>query len=198
MDQGISRRDILKALAVALPTGSALSLIPLQAAEHAHKIVKEEKAKAPSGQYAPKFFTAQQYKTLQALCQAIIPPDDQSGGAIEAGAPEFIDLLTSENEEYQRRLGGGLIWLGATCNQRYGKSYLDVPPEQQREILDLIAYRQNGEKDPTLRPGIHFFEFLRNLTADGYFTSEIGIKYLEYIGNDYLSEFPGCPPVPDA
>jgi gluconate 2-dehydrogenase gamma chain len=196
MNQGVSRRDLLKTLAVAIPSGSALSLIPLQAAEHAHQMVKQEKAKAPNGQYAPKFFTPQQYKMLQELCQAIIPADGQSGGAIEAGALEFIDLLTSENEEYQRRLGGGLIWLDATCNQRYGQPYLDVPRAQQKEVLDLIAFRENGEKDPTLRPGIHFFEFLRNLTADGYFTSEIGIKYLEYIGNDYLPEFPGCPPVP--
>jgi hypothetical protein len=195
MDRGISRRELLKNLAVAIPAGSALSMIPLQAAEHAHRIVKEEKAKAPDGQYAPKFFTPPQYKLLQELCQAIIPPDDQSGGAIEAGAPEFIDLLTSENEEYQRRLGGGLIWLDATCRQRYGQPYLDVPPERQKEILDLIAFRQNGEKDPTLRLGNQFLDFLRNLTADGYFTSEIGIKYLEYVGNDYLAEFPGCPPV---
>jgi len=196
MDQGISRRDLLKTLAVAIPAGSALSLIPLQAAEHAHAIVKEEKAQAPGGQYAVKFFTAHQYKTLRALCQVIIPADDQSGGAIEAGAPEFIDLLTSENEEYQRRLGGGLIWLDATCNQRHGKPFLEVLPDQQKEILDLIALRKSAETDPSLGTGVDFFEFLRNLTLDGYFTSEIGIKYLQYIGNDYLPEFPGCPPVP--
>ena len=198
VDHGISRRDILRTLAAAVPAGSVLSLIPAQAAEHAHRMVKQEKAKATSGQYAPKFFAAKQYKTLQAVCRAIIPADGQSGGAIEAGAPEFIDLLTSENEEYQRQLGGGLIWLDAAGNKRYGKPYLEIIPERQREILDLIAYRQNAEKDSTLRTGIQFFEFLRNLTADAYFTSEIGIKYLEYIGNDYLAEFPGCPPVPGA
>ena len=196
MEKGISRRDLLKTLAVAVPGGSALSLIPLQAAEHAHAIVKEEKAQSPGGQYVPKFFTAEQYKTLRALCQAIIPADDQAGGAIEAGAPEFIDLLTSENEEYQRRLGGGLIWLDATCNQRYGKAYLEIPPEKQKDVLDLIAHRESMDKDSSLRTGVHFFEFLRNLTLDGYFTSEIGIKYLQYIGNDYLPAFPGCPPVP--
>jgi gluconate 2-dehydrogenase gamma chain len=196
MDQGISRRDLLKTLAVMIPAGSALSLIPLEAAEHAHAIVKEEKAQAPDGQYAPKFFTAEQYKTLQALCRAIIPLDDQSGGAIEAGAPEFIDLLSSENEEYQRRLGGGLIVLDATCKERHGKPYLEISPDQQKEILDLIAFRKGAERDPSLRTGVNFFEFLRNLTLDGYFTSEIGIKYLQYVGNDYLPEFPGCPPVP--
>jgi hypothetical protein len=198
MMKSVSRRDILKTLAVAVPGGSVLNLIPLQAAQHAHKVIKQEKAKAAGAQYAPKFFTAHQYKTLQSLCQTIIPADGQSGGAMEAGAPEFIDLLTSENETYQARLGGGLIWLDATCNQRYGKVYLECSPEQKREILDLIAYRRNAETDPPLRTGAQFFAFLRNLTADGFFTSEIGIQYLGYIGNEFLAEFPGCPPVPEA
>ena len=198
MNRTISRRDILRTLAATVPAGSVVTLIPLQAAQHAHKIVKQEKAAAPAGAYAPKYFTAHQFKTLQFLCQTIIPVDDQSGGAIEAGAPEFVDLLTSENKDYQRRLGGGLIWLDAACNARFGKAYLECAPADQKVILDLIAYRKNAEKDPTLSTGVHFFEFLRNLTADGFFTSEIGIKYLGYVGNDYLAEFPGCPPVPEA
>ena len=118
-------------------------------------------------------------------------------GAIEAGAPEFIDLITSENKDYQVALGGGLMWLDNTCIDRYGKLYLDCTPTQQKEILDLIAYRKNAKQDPSLGQGIEFFAFLRKLTADGFFTSEIGIKYLGYIGNTYLKEFPGCPPVPE-
>jgi gluconate 2-dehydrogenase gamma chain len=63
-------------------------------------------------------------------------------------------------------------------------------------MLDRIAYRKNIEQDATLRQPVEFFALLRNLTADGFFTSKIGIEYLGYIGNGYLSEFPGCPPVP--
>jgi len=193
MTKPITRRDILRTLAVAVPAGSVLKVIPLEAAQHAHKVVKQEKAKAASGQYTPKFFTAHRYKTLQSLCQAIIPADSEFGGAIEAGAPEFIDLLASENTKYQARLGGGLIWLDAFCNQRFGKVYLDCSPEEKKETLDLIAYRRNAETDPALATGVRFFAFLRNLVADGFFTSEIGIKYLGYVGNDFLAEFPGCP-----
>lgn len=196
MTRSLSRRDVLKSLAVAVPAGSVLGLIPLQAAQHAHKAVKQEKAQAASSKYTPKYFNAHQYQTLRALCQTIIPADAECGGAIEAAAPEFIDLLTSENEEYQARLGGGLIGLDATCQQRFGKVYLEASPEQQKEILDLISHQRNEEADPALRTGIQFFSFLRNLTADGFFTSEIGIQYLGYIGNEFLEEFPGCPPVP--
>ena len=63
-------------------------------------------------------------------------------------------------------------------------------------MLDLIAYRKNIAQDPSVSQGVAFFSFLRNLTADGFFTSKIGIEYLGYIGNGYLAEFPGCPPVP--
>jgi hypothetical protein len=175
--------------------GSVLSVIPVEAAEHAHFMVAAEKA---AGGYTPKYFSAGQYKTLQTLAQMIIPPDGDTGGALEAGATEFIDLLTSENTEYQRKLGGGIMWLDSTCVDRYGKAFVDCTPEQQKQLLDLLAYRKNALTDPAISQGIEFFSFLRNLVSDGFFTSEIGIKYLGYIGNTHLKEFPGCPPVPEA
>ncbi len=196
MANSISRRDILKTLGAGVVAGSVLKVIPAQAAEYAHRMVRQEKA--ASGAYQPKFFTAHQYATLRQLCQTIIPPDGHSGGAIEAGAPEFIDLLTSENTEYQLTLGGGLMWLDSACNDRYDKVYLECAPGQQKEILDLIAYRANGVKDPRLSQGTSFFAWLRKMTCDGFFTSEIGIKDLQYIGNTFRRDFPGCPPPPES
>jgi len=192
----ISRRDILKSLTVGSLAGSVLRVIPLEAAEHAHKMVAQDRAGAAEGAYAPKFFPAHQYQTLRALCETIIPADAECGGAIEAGAPEFIDLLTSENTDYQLALGGGIMWLDHACLDRYGNTYVDCAPAQQKEILDLIAYRANTKKDPGLSQGIEFFAFLRNFTVDGFFTSKIGTEYLQYIGNTFLAGFPGCPPVP--
>src|ERR1700675_4094576 len=138
--KSISRRDILKTLTMGAMAGSVLRVIPAQAAEYAPHMVAAEKAATAAGGYALKFFSPQQYKTLQALCQAIIPADSDSGGAKEAGAPEFIDLLTSENPKYQLKLGGGLMWLDSTCIDRYGKAYLDCAAPQQTEMLDHIAY----------------------------------------------------------
>lgn len=197
MAKPVSRRSILKTVTLGATSGSVLKLIPLQAAEHLHKMIQEEKARAREGSYTPKFFSPHQYKMVQTLSQTIIPLDEHSGGAIEAGVPEFIDLLTSENKQYQLTLSGGLLWLDATCRDRYGKAYLDCAPAEQKEILDLIAYRANAPKDPRLSQGIKFFSLLRNLTLDGFYTSEIGIKDLQYIGNTYVAEFPGCPPLPE-
>ena len=198
MSPQISRRSILKSLTMGAAATSVLRVIPLQAAEHAHRMIMAEKAAAPAKAYTPKYFDAHGYKTLQALCETIFPADSDSGGAVEAVAPEFIDLLTSENTDYQAILGGGLMWLDGACTDRYGKVYLDCASEQQKEILDKIAYRKNALTDSSLSQGVSFFSFLRNMTADGYFTSEIGIKYLGYIGSSFLKEFPGCPPVPEA
>jgi gluconate 2-dehydrogenase gamma chain len=175
MGAGISRRDILKTLALSAVGGSVLQVIPAQAAEYAHQAVQKAKA-AASGKYT----------------------DEKSGGAIEAGAPEFIDLLTSENEKYQLRLGGGLYWLDGFCTDRYNGTYLDCTPEQRKSVLDLIAFRKNAKGDPTLSQGVVFFAFVRNLTCDAFYTSKIGIADLQYIGNTALPEFPGCPPLAEA
>jgi hypothetical protein len=193
----ISRRDVLRTLALGVAGGGVLQVIPLQAAELAHQMVHKEKAAAPAGKYSPKYFTAKQYEALNWLCDMIIPKDEKTGGALEAGAPEFIDLLTSENEEYQLALGGGLMWLDTHCIDQYGKVFMECAPEQRKEILDLIAYRKNAKKDPGLSQGVAFFAFLRNMTCDGYYTSKVGIADLQYIGNVTRSEWPGCPPLPE-
>ena len=193
--EGPSRRSVLRSLTIGAAAGSVLRVIPLQAAEYAHHLIEAENTEGRQA-YTPKFFDAHQYKTLQSLCETIIPADADCGGAIEAGAPEFIDLLTSENTEFQKTLGDGLKWLDSSCTTRHGKAYLDCTAQQQKEILDVMAYRKNAAHDESLRDAVEFFSFLRNFTADGFFTSKIGIKYLGYKGNTFLTEFPGCPPVP--
>src|SRR5690242_21156278 len=151
---GVSRRSILKSLTMGAAATSVLRVIPLHAAEQAHRMIMAEKKTAPAGAYAPKFFDAHGYRTLQSLCQSIFPADSDSGGAVEAGAPEFIDLLTSENKDYQTVLAGGIMWLDGACIDRYGKVYLDCAPQQQKEMLDKIAYRKNAVADPSLNQGV--------------------------------------------
>jgi gluconate 2-dehydrogenase gamma chain len=192
--RSMSRRDVIRSLGAGVAAGSMTRVVSVEAAERAHALLEAESS-ARSG-YRPKFFSAHQYKTLQALCDAVIPGDKRSGGAVDAGAPQFIDLLTSENAEYQLKLGGGMMWLDSLCSDRYGVSYVETSAEQRKRILDAIAYRKNAEADPRLSQGVAFFSLLRNLTADGFFTSKIGIEYLGYVGNTSLAEFPGCPDVP--
>jgi hypothetical protein len=173
------RRSVLQLFAV------------LPGAVEAHVHVPEARAEATGK--GPRYFSAHEYGMISALCQLIVPADGKTGGAVEAGAPQFIDLLSSENADYQRRLSGGLLWLEAACTARFQRAFLECDTEQQHEMLDQIAFRANGEKDPSLTPGIAFFAFLRDLVLDAFFTSAIGIEYLQFRGNRALTSFPGCP-----
>jgi gluconate 2-dehydrogenase gamma chain len=197
-ENSVTRRDVLRTLALGAVSGSVLQVIPAKAAEYAHQVVHNEKSSSPAGKYVPKYFSPHQYEMLTSLCDTIIPKDEKSGGAVEAGAPEFIDLLTSENEEYQLALGGGLQWLDSCCSDRYSNVFLDCTPDERKELLELIAFRKNVKQDLALSQGVAFFAFLRRLTCDGFYTSKIGIADLQYIGNTALREFPGCPPLPES
>jgi len=194
---GLTRRDVLRTLAAGAVGGSVLQVIPAEAAKLAHQLVMTEKAASAGGKYVPKYFSTHQYETLKLLCDMVIPKDEHSGGAVEAGAPEFIDLLTSENEQYAASLGGGLMWLDNFCVDRFEKVFRDCTAVQQQEALDLIAYRKNAKQDPALSQGIAFFAFLRRMTCDGFYTSKIGIADLQYVGNTAIPDFPGCPTLPE-
>ena len=98
---------LLKSLSMGAAATSVLRVIPLQAAEYAHHMIDSEKAASKAGMYTPKYFPPQQYKTLQVAMRDDFSCGRGLRGSLEAGAPEFIDLLTSENPQYQLTLGGG-------------------------------------------------------------------------------------------
>jgi hypothetical protein len=166
-----------------------LRVVPLAAAEKTHRMVSAHKAASSTGEYAPMFFPDHQYQTLRALCDAIIPHDQESGGAVEAGAPEFIDLLTSENKDLQLQFGVGSCGLTRPAWSATGRPTCNVLRGSGQKCWISSRSTRTQRKDPRLSPGIEFFSTLRKYTADGFFTSEIGIKYLGYIGNTYLKEF---------
>jgi len=187
---------VLRTLALGVAGGGVLQMIPLQAAELAHQMVHKEKTAAAAGKYTPKYFTAKQYETISSLCDAIIPKDEKSGGSVGSRRAGFIDLLTSENEDYQLALGGGLMWLDTRCVDQYGKVFMECAPEQ-RGIAGPDRLPEECEKDSGLSHGVAFFAFLRKMTCDGYYTSKVGIADLQYIGNVTRSEWPGCPTLPE-
>src|SRR5712691_11838166 len=92
----LSRREILRNIALTV-TAVAGGRLSLEAAQHIHQQVKEERKSA--GTYKLKLFNEREHKTLGRLAELIVPADEVSGSAREAGAPEFIDLLCSQNRE---------------------------------------------------------------------------------------------------
>jgi len=127
------------------------------------------------------FFTPEEMATITVLGDIIIPKDDISGSASEAGVPEFIEFIVKDMPEHQVPLRGGLRWLDVQCLNRYGKAFKDCSKEQQIEMVDMIAYPKKAI--PEMQPGVVFFNRMRDLTVTGFYTSAIGVKDLGYAGN---------------
>lgn len=127
------------------------------------------------------FFTDPEMKTITVLVDIIIPKDERSGSASEAKVPAFIEFIVKDMPGYQTPMRGGLRWLEIHSLKTHNKGFTELSPEQQTKIIDQIAYPYNAA--PELSQGVAFFTTLRNLTATGFFTSEMGIKDLEFKGN---------------
>ncbi|MGV3589880.1 MAG: gluconate 2-dehydrogenase subunit 3 family protein [Adhaeribacter sp.] len=128
-----------------------------------------------------KFFTEAEMATITVLADIIIPADDRSGSASDAGVPAFIEFIVKDRPENQTPMRGGLRWLDIKSHKMFGKAFTDASKEQRIELVDLIAYPEKAK--PENSQGVTFFNQMRNLTATGFFSSKIGIEDMEYKGN---------------
>ena len=177
----VSRRDVLRtAAAAALTSGTA-------AAQHEHHQKPAEAEKKPAGVYKPKAFTAHEWKTLGRLAELIVPAENGLPSALEARAPEYIDLLAGNNPDLAAIYTGGIAWLDRAMERRHGAAFVNARPEHQTAMLDLIAYRKN--RTPELGPGIEFFDWVRRMVVDAYYTSPAGVKDVGFVGNKGMAKF---------
>jgi gluconate 2-dehydrogenase gamma chain len=184
----MKRRDTLKTFAA---TAFGAAVLPTEAAATPPP-TGSVPVKIPGGRLkdeairdvklmAEKFFTPHELKTVTALCDIIIPADEKSGSASQAGVPAFIEFMMKDQPQHQTPMRGGLMWLDNQSNKRFGKKWIDCPKNQQMELIELIAYPQQAK--PDVKQGVAFFNMMRNFTATGFFTSQMGIKDLGYAGN---------------
>jgi hypothetical protein len=130
---------------------------------------------------AETFFTSEEMATITLLGDIIIPKDEISGSASDAKVPEFIEFIVKDMPDHQVPMRGGLRWLDVQCLTRYGKSFTDSSHEQQMEMVDEIAWPKKAK--PRMGPGVAFFSLVRNLVSTGFYTSEMGVKDVGYVGN---------------
>ncbi len=147
-------------------------------------------AAATAKAQAPKFFTAQELATVATISDLIIPTDEHSPGARAAEVHNFIDLMVSESPAEAKTLWrDGLAAVGKMSQTMFSKDFNSATPEQQTKLLTEISKNEREPKTAEEK----FFRAIKNLTIDGYYTSEIGIKQdLQYKGNSYVKEFKGC------
>ena len=127
------------------------------------------------------FFTEHEMATITILADIIIPKDEVSGSASEAGVPEFIEFIVKDMPDHQTPMRGGLRWLDLHSHRRFEKSFSGLTAEQRISIVDEIAFPKKAK--PEVAQGVAFFNLMRNLTSTGFYTSQMGVKDLGYVGN---------------
>jgi gluconate 2-dehydrogenase gamma chain len=184
-----NRRTVLRTFSAA-PLAAAFAWTDAEA-QQAHQHAQAAAKKAPAAPFRPKFFTKHEYALVAVLVDIIIPRDERSGSATDAGVPRFMDFMMTDQPARQTAMRGGLSWLDRECVTRFEKDFLACTPQQRSAVLDDIAWPQKAK--PGHAHGVAFFNSFRDLTASGFFTSKMGIEDLQYMGNRYVPEWTGCP-----
>jgi len=185
------RRTILRLLAAA-PAAAGFTWTDAEAQQaHDHAQTAQAAAKKTGAPYKPKFFTAHEWATVNILVDIIIPKDERSGSATDAGVPEFMDFMMTDQPGRQTAMRGGLAWLDRECVNRVDKAFIDCTDAQRTDVLDDIAWPRKAP--PELSHGVAFFNSFRDLTASGFWTTKMGMKDLQYMGNVFVPEWKGCP-----
>ena len=181
------RRDVLKALLAApAATFSWTEAEAVQAAASA-----QAARTATAKPFVPKFFTATEFRLVRTLADIVIPKDERSGSASDAGVPEFMDFMMIDQPARQVAMRGGLAWLDVECQERFDKTFLDCTDAQRTAVLDDIAWPAKAR--PEFSHGVAFFNNFRDLTASGFWTTRMGIDDLQYTGNRSVAQWRGCP-----
>lgn len=185
----VTRRNLIRILGVAPAAAAAQTQ-----AEHTHAAPPAPAKKA----YQRKIFEDHQWRSVQVLCDLIIPADEHSGSATAAGVPEFIDdWLDFRNREdgdqnFSAGVLGGLAWLDTESTRLFQKDFAAAAPAEQKQILDRIAWPARAAAAD--RPWTSFFTRFRDLTVSGFFSSKMGVSDLPYLGNRAVAEWKGCDP----
>jgi hypothetical protein len=185
----MNRRESLKAITLGTLSsgaifGSCKSKMPDEAAkEHdapgADRLAEETERNKKLN--TDRFFTPHEMDTITVLGDIIIPKDDKSGSASDAGVPAFIEFIVKDMPDHQLPMRGGLRWLDVQMLSRHDHSFKDCTAQQQIDMVMEIAYPAKAK--PAMRQGVAFFTRMRMLTATGFFTSKIGLEDIGYMGN---------------
>ena len=165
----LHRRDWLKLL-----TAAAFTTLQLPAAD-------------PN---APLFFTPKEFATLDALTELLIPKDEHSPGAHEAGVAAYIDRSVAEAflPENKTSWRKGLAAIDQEATTTHQASFLGISRNRQTELLTKLVAAEHDPKSDAEK----FFTQLKQTTAFAYYSSSVGIHHdMNYKGNVLLDKFVG-------
>ena len=169
---------------------AAAGLVWTDAEAHQAQAARQA-ARRSATAFKPKFFTTHEYATVRVLVDLIIPKDERSGSATDAGVPEWMDFMMVDQPGRQTAMRGGLAWIDAECLRRHDKNFLACTAAERTALLDDISWPQKAK--PEHSHGTAFFNSFRDLTASGFWTTKMGMDDLQYMGNTFVPEWKGCP-----
>lgn len=151
------------------------------------------KREMAQGQYQWRFFTAPELAVMRVLADLLIPRDERSGSATEAGTLEYADFVISESSERARQAWhDGFQWLDAECVRRFDRRrFVELLDAERTQVLDDIALPARARDE--VRPGVEWFTRVRDLIGAGFFSSRVGVQDLGYIGGVFVPEWRGAP-----
>lgn len=156
----MNRRELLRA---AIGSGAGIALIGLQRACLA----------AADLDASPRHLVLEDHEReiLAAISECIIPATD-TPGAVEAGVPQFAELILSDwhTADERRPVLEGMAKLDADCNAAYDRGFAACSVAERTQALAATE-------------GSTMFTMLKAIVVNGYFTSEAGASSLPGGGN---------------
>src|SRR5262249_15816305 len=108
------------------------------------------------------------------LADLIIPRDERSGSASDAGVPEFMDFMMVDQPLRQTAMRGGLAFIDHLCEARFDKSFIESTDDERKQVLDDLAF--SGKVDLAFAHGAAFFSSFRDLTASGFWITRLPFR----------------------
>lgn len=170
-----------------------------------------------NGPFQPLFFTAPEFAMIRRLTQLLLGED----AGVSQEVAEWIDLRVSNaSAVHEAALGiaplyrklaqaydtaqmqrleksdavnicrEGLGWISDAAQSRHASQFLDLQTEQQVELLNSISDEPSNGKSENA--GSRFFGYLKAEVIRGFYTSQAGLKELDYKGNAFYVRSPGC------
>jgi hypothetical protein len=160
--------------------------------------------------FEPRFFSKSEFPLLRRLTQLLLGEDSEDSPIISEVA-EWIDLRVASaagallaearldplhraladayfgssrspaaNENAGDVCREGMASIRSRALTTYSKDFLSLAMEQQIAILDSAS-------------DTRFFSFLKAEIVRGFYTSETGLRELDFKGNAFYARSPGCP-----
>jgi hypothetical protein len=95
-------------------------------------------------------------------------------------------VVEAENDDPQSVARAGLAALEQYSHSRFGRDFLQLSASEQADTGREISH---SPEDTPLR---RFYDLLRREAIRGYYTSRPGLTELDYQGNAYHIQCPGC------